>query len=41
LTAPDALRRLRRSLEPLAPEGVRLLAQVAELVDALVSGTSG
>jgi hypothetical protein len=41
LTAPEAVRRLRRSHGPLAPKAVRLLAQVAELVDALVSGTSG
>ena len=41
LTAPRAVRKLRRSLGPMAQKGVRLLAQVAELVDALVSGTSG
>src|SRR3984957_14439452 len=41
LTAPQAVRKLRGSLGLLAPKGVRLPAQVAELVDALVSGTSG
>ena len=41
LTAPQAVRKLRRSLGSFVPKGVRLLAQVAELVDALVSGTSG
>ena len=41
LTAPQAVRKLRGSLGPVAPKGVRLPAQVAELVDALVSGTSG